>query len=162
MNLPKLSDIVKTAFEFFKNTKNAVLRNINNRNRRKISRSELKNLVSSNVCEIIFLRRTPERAPVPPRAQWRRMLCTNSIQILNSTNGKISLNFRFPKSPRRIDEVKHNIVVAWDIIMQDYRNISMENCYLIQTIPGDETFWKYYNEVLYTMTPAQKMNFMDT
>jgi hypothetical protein len=162
MDLPKLSDIIKTAFEFFKNTKNSVLRNINNRNRRKISRSELKNLVSSNVCEIIFLRRTPERAPVPPRAQWRRMLCTNSIEILNSTNGKISLNFRFPKTPRRIDEVKHNIVVAWDIIMQDYRNISMENCYLIQTIPGDETFWKYYNEVLYTMTPAQKMNFMDT
>jgi len=162
MDLPKLSDIIKTAFEFFKNTKNSVLRNINNRNRRKISRSELKNLVSSNVCEIIFLRRTPERAPVPPRAQWRRMLCTNSIQILNSTNGRISLNFRFPKSPRRIDEVKNNIVVAWDIMMQDYRNISMENCYLIQTIPGDETFWKYYNEVLYTMTPAQKMNFMDT
>jgi|694.fasta_scaffold00065_58 hypothetical protein len=162
MDLPKLSDIVKTAFEFFKNTKNSILTNINNRSRRKISRSELKNLVSSNVCEIIFLRRTPERAPVPPRAQWRRMLCTNSIEILNSTNGKISLNFRFPKTPRRIDEVKHNIVVAWDIIMQDYRNISMENCYLIQTIPGDETFWKYYNEVLYTMTPAQKMNFMDT
>ena len=162
MNLPKLSDIVKTAFAFFKNTKNAVLRNINNRNRGKISRSELKNLVSSNVCEIIFLRRTPERAPVPPRAQWRRMLCTNSIEILNSTNGKISLNFRFPKTPRRIDEVKHNIVVAWDIIMQDYRNISMENCYLIQTIPGNDMFWKYYNEVLYTMTPEQKMNFMDT
>jgi hypothetical protein len=162
MDLPKLSDIVKTAFEFFKNTKNSILTNINNRSRRKISRSELKNLVSSNVCEIIFLRRTPERAPVPPRAQWRRMLCTNSIQILNSTNGRISLNFRFPKSPRRIDEVKNNIVVAWDIMMQDYRNISMENCYLIQTIPGDETFWKYYNEVLYTMTPAQKMNFMDT
>jgi hypothetical protein len=162
MNLPKLSDIVKTAFAFFKNTKNAVLRNINNRNRRKISRSELKNLVSSNVCEIIFLRRTPERAPVPPRAQWRRMLCTNSIEILNSTNGKISLNFRFPKTPRRIDEVKHNIVVAWDIIMQDYRNISMENCYLIQTIPGNDMFWKYYNEVLYTMTPEQKINFMDT
>jgi hypothetical protein len=162
MDLPKLSDIIKTAFEFFKNTKNSVLRNINNRNRRKISRSELKNLVSSNVCEIIFLRRTPERAPVPPRAQWRRMLCTNSIEILNSTNGKISLNFRFPKTPRRIDEVKHNIVVAWDIIMQDYRNISMENCYLIQTIPGNDMFWKYYNEVLYTMTPEQKMNFMDT
>jgi hypothetical protein len=127
MNLPKLSDIVKTAFAFFKNTKNAVLRNINNRNRRKISRSELKNLVSSNVCEIIFLRRTPERAPVPPRAQWRRMLCTNSIEILNSTNGKISLNFRFPKTPRRIDEVKNNKDLSWDIIMKDYRNIRMEN-----------------------------------
>ena len=46
--------------------------------------------------------------------------------------------------------------------MQDYRNISMENCYVIQTIPGNDAFWKYYNEVLYTMTPAQKINFMDT
>jgi hypothetical protein len=162
MDLPKLSDIIKSASEFFKNIKNSVLDNINNRTRRKIGRSELKTLLNSNVCEIIFLRRTPERAPVPPRAQWRRMLCTNSIQILNSTNGKISLNFRFPRSPRRVNEVKNNIVVAWDIIMQDYRNISMENCYLIQTIPGNDAFWKYYNEVLYTMTPGQKINFMDT
>ena len=71
MDLPKLSDIVKSAFEFFKNTKAKLLSNINNRSRRKISRSELKTLLNSNVCEIIFLRRTPERAPVPPRAQWR-------------------------------------------------------------------------------------------
>lgn len=133
-----------------------------NQTERKIGRGELKNLVSSNVCEILFHRRTPERTSIPPRSEWRRMLCTNSIQILNSTNGKISLNFRFPRTPKRIDEVKHNMVVVWDIIMQDYRNVSMDECYLIQTIPGDETFWKYYNEVLYTMSGPQKMNFMDT
>ena len=82
--------------------------------------------------------------------------------LLTSYNGKISLNFRLPKTGRRIDEVKHNIVVVWDIFMQDYRNVSMEQCHLRQTIPGDDTFWKYYNQALLTMTADQKMNFMDS
>jgi len=124
-----------------------------------VGRSELKNLVSRNVCEVLFLRRRPERAPGRP--EWRRMLCTNSLNVLNSNNGKVSLGFRFPKSPRRIDEAKHNIVVVYDIIMQDYRNISLDQCYLMQVIPEDDTFWNYFNDVLYPMTADQKQNFMD-
>ena len=82
--------------------------------------------------------------------------------LLTSYNGKISLNYRLPRTGRRIDEVKHNIVVVWDIMMQDYRNVSMEQCHIRQIVPGDDTFWKYYSDVLLKMSPAQKMNFMDS
>lgn len=127
---------------------------------RKVSRGELDSLLNNNVCEIVFLRRRPERAPGRP--VYRRMLCTNSMQILNSQNGRVSLNFRFPQGPKQINEAKHNVVVTWDIIMQDYRNVSMDDCMLIQEIPANEEFWKYFNEVLYPMSTEQKMSFMDT
>lgn len=127
---------------------------------RLIQRGELDVLLRNNVCEIVFVRRRPERAP--DRPEIRRMICSNSIQLLNSQNGKLSLNFHFPKTARRINGVKHNIVVVWDIFMQDYRNVSMDTCYLRQTIPDDDTFWKYYNDALFKMTPQQKMNFMDS
>jgi len=125
-----------------------------------IGRAELKNLIASNVCEIVFVRRRPERAPNRP--EIRRMLCTMDYNLLTSYNGKISLNFRLPRTGRRIDEVKHNIVVVWDIFMQDYRNVSMDQCHIRQIIPGDDTFWKYYNQALLKMTPDQKMQFMDS
>jgi len=127
---------------------------------RQIHRSELKNLLVNNVCEVVFVRRRPERAPGRP--EIRRMLCSNSMNVLNSENGIRSLNFHLPRTPRRIDEVKHNIVVVWDIFMQDYRNVSMDSCYLRQTIPGDDTFWKYYNNVLLKMSNGQKQTFMDS
>jgi hypothetical protein len=141
-----------------------------------ISRGELKTLLQNNVCEIVFVRRRPERAPVPPRMEIRRMICTNSFSLLTSYNAKISLNFRLPRTGRRIDENRHDIVVVWDIFEQDYRNVSMSTpespftnkgpshgtCYLRQTIPADDTFWKYYNDVLLKMTPEQKRNFEDS
>lgn len=127
---------------------------------RQIQYGELKRLLSTNVCEIVFVRRRPERAPGRPEV--RRMLCSNSMNILDSDNGIRSLNFHYPKTGRRINEVKHNIVVVWDIMMQDYRNVSMDMCYLRQTIPGDDTFWKYYNNVLLKMSGAQKQTFMDS
>lgn len=127
---------------------------------RKINRLELKSLLNSNVCEIVFVRRRPERAPDRPLV--RRMLCTNSGNILNSLNGKISLRYRPPKTSFRINEQLYNLCVVWDILWCDYRNVSMEDCYLRQIIPDDNTFWKYYNDVLYKMSPQQKLNFMDS
>ena len=129
---------------------------------RQIERAELKNLLKNNVCEIIFVRRRPERAPVPPRAEIRRMLCTNSLKLLTSYNGKLSFpKFAFPRTGRRMDEETHRIVVVWDIFWQDYRNVSMDSCYLRQTIPDDDTFWKYYNDKLLTMKPETKLHWMD-
>lgn len=126
---------------------------------KKVSRAELDSLLNSNVCEIVFVRRRPERAPGRPLI--RRMLCSNSLKLLTSENGKRSLNFRLPRGPKQIDEVLHNVVVVWDIFMQDYRNVSMEACYLVQSIPDDDRFWNYFNNVLYPMSAEQKMRFMD-
>lgn len=142
-----------------------------------IGKRELDTLLQSNVCEVVFVRRRPERAPERPEV--RRMLCSNCIPMLASQNGKTSLNFRFPKTSRRMDERRHDICVVWDIIMHDYRNISLSTpespsvsiekgtpsyptCYLRQVIPADDTFWKYFNDVLLKMSPQQKMQFMDS
>ena len=125
---------------------------------RKIGRTELDGLLNNNACEIVFLRRRPERAKGRPI--FRRMLCSNSMEILNSENGIRSLNFRLP-GPKQVDESKHNLVVTWDIFMQDYRNVSMDACFLVKEISNEE-FWDYYNKVLYPMPQSQKMQFMDT
>ncbi len=127
---------------------------------RQIYRAELKNLLTYNVCEIVFVRRRPERAP--DRPEIRRMLCTIDQNLLTSPNGIKSLRFRRPKTSRRLDEVKHDIVVVWDLLMQDYRNVSMDTCYLRQTIPTDITFWKYYDNTLLKLSPQQKLQFMDS
>ena len=129
---------------------------------RQIQRGELKNLLFSNACEIIFVRRRPERAPGRPEV--RRMLCTISPNLQKPIDPRriTAMNFRNPKTSRRLDEVKHNIVVVWDIILQDYRNVSMDTCYLRQTIPDDETFWKYYDDVLFKLDQDQKLNFIDS
>jgi hypothetical protein len=126
---------------------------------KKVFRLELDRLLQSNVCEILFLRRRPERAPGRPF--FRKMLCSNSMEILNSENGIRSLNFHLPGGPKKIDESRHNVVVVWDIFMQDYRNVSMDKCFLIQTL-GPDDFWEYFNKHILSMTAGEKMQFMDT
>jgi len=131
---------------------------------RKINRVELERLTMNNVCEIMFVRRRPERAKGRPLT--RRMLCTNSKNILLSPNGRISLNYDNITPGKRqaafkIDRVKHNVVVAYDIIMQEYRNISMDACFLVNQLPDNDTFWKYFDEVLLPASPQDKQHFMD-
>jgi hypothetical protein len=128
---------------------------------RKVDRVELEVLLAFNVCEIIFVRRRPERTKHRNKLICR-MLCTKSRSLLNSLNGKTSLGFRPQKGPKKIDDVKHNVVVTWDIFMQDYRNVSMDACFLVNQFPADDSFWKYFNDNLYTMTADQKENFRNT
>jgi len=128
---------------------------------RKVNRLELASLLSNNVCEILFVRRRPERTQHRNKLICR-MLCCNSNSLLNSLNGRVSLGFRPPKGPKKIDEVKHNVVVVWDIFMQDYRNVSMDACFLVNQFPADDSFWKYFNDNLYNMTADQKENFRNT
>jgi hypothetical protein len=90
------------------------------------------------------------------------MLCCNNKTLLNSLNGRTSLGYRPPKGPTKIKGVKHNIVVTWDILMQDYRNVSMDMCFLVNKFRADDTFWKYFNENIYIMSADQKENFMET
>jgi len=90
------------------------------------------------------------------------MLCTKSLSLLNSVNGKISLNYFPPKEPPHSYLAPDNLAVAWDILMQDYRNINMNQCDLISQIPANEEFWMYFNESIYPMSGDQKLNFMNS
>ena len=127
---------------------------------KKLGRSELDSMLTQNACEIVFLRRRPERKKRAEATVTRKMICTSSMDILRSELGLRALNYR-PEGPKQINEVVHDIVVVWDIIMQDYRNVSMEYCFLVKKIPSAE-FEEYYNKTLAPMSTKQKLQFMDS
>ena len=123
-----------------------------------VQKATLDPLLQSNVCEIRF----PRRIVKSGQASTRRMLCTNSIELLNSVDGRISLNYFSPKGPPKSYLGPDNLAVAWDILMQDYRNINMNQCNLIQEIPANKDFWVYFNENIYPMSAKQKFDFMNS
>ena len=123
-----------------------------------IQRGTLDSLLLNNVCDIRFARRTVK----PGQAPTSRMLCTKSLSLLNSVNGRISLNYFPPKNPPHSYLAPDNLAVAWDILMQDYRYINMNQCNLISEIPATEEFWVYFNESIYPMSAEQKFNFMNS
>lgn len=124
----------------------------------KASLPTLKSLLLNNVTEIKFLRKRG-KVGAPPT---RRMLCTNSLALLNSTEGRLALNYRRAINMPKFDPSAGNIIITWDIFMQDYRCINMAACDLIQVIPANKEFWKFFNEKLAGMNAAQKINFMNS
>ena len=123
----------------------------------KITLLNLKNLLSQNVCEVVFLRRRP-KADKPP---FRRMLCTLDDNILNSTNGRLSLNYRPPGGPSKYNPESKNLLLVWDIFMQDWRMVNMNDCQIVQTIKHAD-FWKYFNDKILPLSIGQKMAYMDS
>ncbi len=113
----------------------------------------LNQVLLNNVADIRFVRRRP-KAGQPPT---RRMLCTKSASLLESTNGRISLNYMPPKGTKQFNESLENALVVWDIFMQDYRIVSCDQVNLINSIPANDEFWNYYNENLLSMTGDQKL-----
>lgn len=90
------------------------------------------------------------------------MICTKSFDLLNSTNGRIVLNYRQPKHGKQIDEAITNTCVVWDVLMQDYRVISADQVDVLRQMPADESFWKVFNAEIYTLSTTQKINFMNS
>jgi hypothetical protein len=97
---------------------------------------------------------------------FRRMLCTSSPTLLNSLDGRITLNFR-PTTPppfrnRSYNPDQYNLVILWDIFMQDYRAINMGFCNLIARVPANKEFWEYFNKELAKLKPNQKTAWMNS
>ena len=124
----------------------------------KASLPTIKSLLLNNVAEIRFNRRRPKAGSGPTR----RMLCTNSLSLLNSPEGRLALNYRRAIYMPKFDPTVKNLVITWDIFMQDYRCINMVACDLIQVIPANKTFWTYFNEKLAGLSAPQKMAFMNS
>lgn len=123
----------------------------------KVALPTLKALLELNVLEIKFTRRRP-RPGLPPT---RRMLCTNSDAILKSEPGRKLLHYQDPvRAAPKYNPRAKSIVIAWDILVQDFRCISVDDCDVVQVIEDTEQFWKYFNDVLYPMTPEQKTAYM--
>jgi hypothetical protein len=79
-----------------------------------------------------------------------------------SPEGRIALNYRRAINYPKYDPTVKNVVITWDIFMQDYRSINMSACDLISVIPANKEFWKYFNERLSLLSANDKMRFMNT
>ena len=120
--------------------------------------SNLKIMLLDKVCEVKFTRRNPK----PGRPASRRMLCTNNVQLLNSVEGRTVLNYRPPRLAPEYNPNQENLIITWDILMQDFRTINCDTVDLITTLEADETFWVYINEKIAPMSSGDKMAFMNT
>ena len=123
----------------------------------RIELQRLKQELLSNVCEVVF----PRRRPLGWRSPIRKMLCTNSWDLLNSFNGHMVLNYHVPSLRLPYDPESKNLIISFDILMQDFRQIPMDNCDLVQSWPADDSYWRYFNEHVFPMTQQQKMVYMD-
>tara|TARA_B100000686_G_C16511249_1_gene822239 strand:+ start:113 stop:490 length:378 start_codon:yes stop_codon:yes gene_type:complete len=120
--------------------------------------SNLKTILLDKVCEVKFVRRNTK----PGRPATRRMLCTNNVQLLNSVEGRTILNYNPPRQAPSYNPNQENLIITWDILMQDFRTISCDTVDLISTLEADNTFWVYLNEKIAPMSVQEKMNFMNT
>jgi hypothetical protein len=123
----------------------------------KVSLATLRTIVQNNVAEIKFFRRRLK----PGFPATRRMLCTNSVPLLLSSEGRLALNYRPTNRPPKFNPTQKNLLIVWDIFMQNYRCINMTACNLVSTIPANKEFWNYFSSKLIKLTPAQKIDFMN-
>ncbi len=127
----------------------------------RLGRTALWMLLKSHVAELRFLRRVEK----PGFSDYRRMLCTNDPTLLLSTPGKKILHYTVPGGSLNYNPAAKNLVVAWDIFMQNYRMINcndVEVIAVIKSTPDPQPFWKYFYERLAQMSAGQKARFMDT
>tara|TARA_R100000322_G_scaffold95277_2_gene60006 strand:+ start:118 stop:495 length:378 start_codon:yes stop_codon:yes gene_type:complete len=123
-----------------------------------IGLSNLKSILLSKVCEVKFTRRNIK----PGRPATRRMLCTNNVQLLNSVEGRTVLNYAPPIRAPKYNPNQENLIITWDILMQDFRTINCDTVDLVSTLEADQSFWSYLNEKIAPMTADEKINFMNT
>ena len=127
----------------------------------RLGRTSLSILLQKNAAELRFLRRIEK----PGFNDYRRMLCTNDIGLLRSDLGKRILRYFVPNKSLKYNPASKNLIVAWDIFLQNYRMINcndVEVIAVINTTPDPKPFWDYFYERLIHMSAAQKAKFMNT
>jgi hypothetical protein len=137
-----------------------------------ISKDGLKTLLFSHVVELKFQRRHKKGDELT-----RRMFCTGSYpnfhnqKFLATVSAQSALNFRYPKGPipyhpkPYFNPDQKNLVISFDIFMQDYRCITVNRCNVIRAFPVDsdeniKKFWQYFNKYIIPMSAQQKTDFM--
>lgn len=114
----------------------------------------LDNRLKQSVLIITFAKRSSK-----PIGQFRRMLCTKCDKVLSSVNGRMSLGFRPPYGPVRINLKKENLCVVWDILKRDYRLVPAESVTIVESITPSK-WWKYYDEAVKPLSDKNKEKFM--
>ena len=124
----------------------------------RISLGALKSVLQNNVAEIKFTRRKVKPGSPPTR----RMLCTNNVPLLNSIEGRTVLNYVPPTQAPKYNPNQENLIITWDIFMQGFRTINVDQCDLVTLIPANDTFWEYFRDNLWDMRQGDKTNFIDS
>ena len=126
----------------------------------RLSRSGLELLAKGHAIELRFKRRHEK----PGWKDHRRMLGTTDMLLLKSKAGRGILNFVPSYGQLPYNAAAHNLVILYDIFMQNWRAVSCEEVDVIAVIKTTppEKFWEYFNNFLSKMTPQQKLSFMNT
>lgn len=127
----------------------------------RLGRTALWILLQKNVVELRFHRRIFKQG----FKDYRRMLCTTDKALLMSVPGQKVLNFVPPTGSLKYDPASKNLIVAWDIFMQNFRMINcddVEVVAVIQTSPDQTEFWNYFTQRLSKMSTDHKAQFMNT
>lgn len=125
----------------------------------RLSQGGLLALLQQNVVELRFHRRRIKTG----WSDYRRMLCTNDAQILNSSPGQIALHFKPPVRPPPYPWIVKNLVCGFDLFWQEWRMIPCESVDVITVIPTrpPDKFWGYFNVYLQGLSPSDKISFMN-
>lgn len=123
-----------------------------------MNQGTLNTVLKSNVVDLRFTRRRPRAGASPTR----RMLCTLDDTILNSVNGRTVLNYLPGGNQLPYNPIDKNLCLVWDIIMQSFRMIPADSTIILNTYPGNDTFWEYFNSNILPMDTSQKMEYMNT
>ena len=127
----------------------------------RLGRTALWILLQTNATELRFRRRIEK----PGFNDYRRMFCTGDRKLLQSEPSKRILNFTPSYGSLKYDPAAKNLVVTWDIFMQNWRMINCNDVdviAVIKTSPDPSEFWKYFYERLAHMSASQKARFMNT
>lgn len=127
----------------------------------RLGQTALFTLLQTNAAELRFKRRIKKQG----FNSYRRMLCTNDKILLLSEPAKKVLKFVPTHNHLKYDPKSKNLVVTWDIFMQNWRMINCDDVdviSVIKTSPDPNEFWKYFFSVLANMSASHKANFMNT
>jgi hypothetical protein len=127
----------------------------------RVSRSSLALLLAKSVVELKFRRRIEKQG----YSDFRRMLCTNDRMLLNSALGRNILNFNPPHGMLPYNAAAKNLVIAWDLFMQNFRAINcneVDVVSVISTQPSPTQWWAYFGVSIAPMPPDQKLTFMNS
>lgn len=127
----------------------------------RLGRTALYSVLSKNAAELRFRRRIDK----PGFNVFRRMLCTGDKALLNSGPGKKVLRFVPSYGFLRYNPASKNLVLTWDIFLQNWRMINCDDVdviAVIKTSPDPTEFWKYFYSRLVYMSAEQKLRFMNT
>jgi hypothetical protein len=127
----------------------------------RLGRSALELLLATNVVELRFHRRIPKAG----FNAYRRMLCTKDMALLKSGPGINILNYRAPSGSLKYDPASKNLIVTWDIFLQNWRMINCDDVDIVAVIkssPDPTQFWTYFNDKIRPMAAGQKASFNNT